>query len=147
MAGKRGQKAKAKQAASPKKSLTQIWKADDSKRTRVNSKSPENKKACDPGEIGKGEQSCFLSYLRCAAKGKCEQSRMEAENVLQDYKKATVHDKRCLIANFFRSGGRRAGLQSVYQQSVRSQEKASESDWTGYCTAGKILKMHEVHGV
>ena len=46
-----------------------------------------------------------------------------------------------MVASFFRQGGKRAGLENLYTQTVNVQQKAYGGMWAGYCTADKLLEL------
>ena len=54
------------------------------------------------------------------------------------------NDKKQMIATFYRSGGKKAGLTSIFKQHVSIIQLAAESEWSGYVTPAALLKLHTV---
>ena len=71
--------------------------------------------------IEKSSQSHFVTYLKSTATSKDTVAANKAWQVLQDYKCMTSDQKRCVVQNVFKSGGRKAGLSAIYRQAVSSE--------------------------
>ena len=117
---------------------------------RVSQKSPPAKaaKPCitGPEDLSKKETSGFLMYLRSASQQKDPSIQSAAKAVLDSYRQMGSDEKKVAITNFFKSGGRRAGLNSLFQQIVTHSQNDSVGEWKGYITPTKLMKLWEVLG-
>ena len=95
--------------------------------------------------VSRLQTSGFLSYLRSASLGKDSTSRNAATSVLEHYKSLDAHAKKELICTFFKMGGRKKGLEHLFSQRVSHKASELEEELEGYCTAKKLMKLHEVH--
>ena len=93
------------------------------------------------------QNASFLSYLRCALKNKSSEVRGEAESVHAHYFSLSPTEKRTMITDFFRVGGKRPGLSCLYQHTLVVKQKMKDGHWSGYCTAGMLCDLHKVLGL
>ena len=124
--------AKANKAASPRGGKAASPKAVAS---------PKAGKFPEPKEIVRTHQSNFISYLTSATKAKDAEIQSQAMMMLSDYKNMEAEAKKVLISNFYKSGGRKAGLASIYKQSLVHDSEADAKSWEGYVTPGKLLQL------
>ena len=104
--------------------------------------SPKKKEADE--EISRTQRSGFLSYIKAAMKSKCDQTSSQAETINRYYAGLGGEEKKAMISEFFRNGGKRSGLSSVFEQTLNISSKAKSGSWSGYCTFGQLMKLHEV---
>ena len=95
-------------------------------------------------DVCKGHQSNFLSYMASACKAKDETVQKKALTVLEEYRKMDQNQKRSMVSNFFKSGGKRSGLSQVYSQTISHEASAASGEWRGYITFGKMLALKAV---
>ena len=122
-------------------------------RTRVSAKSPPSSAAkahgadrsgLDVSDVSKGDQSCFLTYLKCAMGAVDNEVKNKAERVMCQYKQLTAPAKKQMVANFLKSGGKRQGLSSIYSQVVTHVDEAREGEWAGYVTPTALMGLYSV---
>ena len=68
----------------------------------------------------------------------------EACEIMERYKTSSAEEKKELIAIFFRSGGRKAGLSCLYKQEVSKKNECADRFWRGYVTAGMLMEKFGV---
>ena len=135
---------KAKKAA-PKASSSSSSSSSSNPLKRSFDNSSKSGAGGDGGvQVSKAQQSGFVTYLRCCASGKDSKAANQAEVMLADYRKMSQRDKKELIGSFYASGGRKAGLQSIYEQTMSLQQKSDAKSWVDYATPTKIMSLHEV---
>ena len=113
-----------RKAASPKKKDKIVAKCDEMPRKQMTSN--------------------FLSYLSCAMKAKTPETASHATMLHKKYFELDWVQKKQLVTDFFRHGGRRSGLESAYTQVLKLTSEAASSSWTGYCTFGMLREMFKV---
>ena len=86
----------------------------------------------------------FLTYLRVTAKGKDEASAEKAAELSKHYHTLDITAKKQLIQEFFRVGGKKAGLGNCFCQAITTKEAASEGTWRGYVTPSKMMELEGV---
>ena len=52
--------------------------------------------------------------------------------------------KKALVSEFFRMGGKRAGFESSYKQTMAVQRKSSGGAWSGYVNIGTLMDFWKV---
>ena len=97
-------------------------------------------------QVTRAQNSTFLSYIRSALKSHNDETKSEAEMVHAHYLTLTADQKRGVIAAFFKAGGKKPGLSSVYQQTLTVKNKQQDGTWAGYCTADMLFSFHGVLG-
>ena len=70
--------------------------------------------------------------MKSAMSGQNMDTRHAAEAVLAGYRQLSPGDKRTMVSNFFKAGGMKAGLNSLYSQTVSHLSSAKEGQWRGY---------------
>ena len=93
------------------------------------------------------QTSLFLTYLRATSKGKDKRAANQAVELAQHYATLDGDSKRALIGEFFRVGGKKAGLCNAFSQSIHTKEAATEGTWSGYVTPSKCMELEGVLGV
>ena len=127
---------RSRQKASPKAAAAATAAVNPLKRSFAASAKDGGDAVAEPS---KKQQSGFITYLRCCSSGKDELAKNQAEIMLM-----TPQEKKNLISSFYASGGRKAGLQSIYEQSLSLEQKSDARSWVGYATPTKIMALHEV---
>ena len=61
-----------------------------------------------------GPTRLFLTYLKSAMKGKNETSQAQATALHTYYARLTIQGEKGVISEFFRQGGKKQGLQSIF---------------------------------
>ena len=84
--------------------------------------------------------SGFLSYLASAMRSKSEDVCEQAKFIHQRYAEMPADQKK-MVADFFRMGGKKAGLQSTYSQSMALQTKAAGGEWSGYVNLHTLMDL------
>ena len=107
-------------------------------------KGSPKKPSPEVNEPTRSQRSVFLTYVKAALKGKCEETVGQAELVHNHYGSLDGESKKALIMEFFRNGGRKTGLHSVFKQSLEVQQRHHSGSWAGLCTFGKLLSLHDV---
>ena len=131
--------------ASPSKADSSPLKRSFASTVGNSSSSSNSKKDGESGvQVSKAQQSSFVTYMRCCTTGKDSKAANQAEVMLADYRQMSAENKKNLIHSFFASGGRKAGLQSIYEQNLSLQQKSDAKSWTGYATATRIMTLHDV---
>ena len=126
-----------------------------SPKTRARGKGKEKAKTVDgplqrsfqvakPADVGRAQQSGFVTYLRSAMKGKSELVCNQATDMLAKYKQMTNEEKKNMVCTFYKQGGKRPGLTALVAQTVSVKDKANQMSWKGYATFGKLLILTEV---
>ena len=105
-----------------------------------------NKRAATPADVGptRRQHSGFLSYLRFATKD-CKDTTVQNQAMVisQQYSKMNGQQKKDMITDFFRGGGKRPGLSIIYKQVLVMSSSVNESEWQGYATIGMLLDLHK----
>ena len=60
------------------------------------------------------------------------------------YMELTVPEKKALIQEFFKVGGRKQGLSLCFAQAIHTKQAASEGTWSGYVTPGALMVLEGV---
>ena len=94
-------------------------------------------------DVGKAEQAWFVTYLKGTAAGKDELASNKANDMLMRYRSSSNVDKKLMVCQFFRQGGKKQGLNAIVQQTISLKEKANKLSWKGYATVGKLLTLNE----
>ena len=92
------------------------------------------------------QHSLFLTYLKGCMKSPDDSTASQASQLSKHYNALGADEKKRLIAEFFRAGGKRAGLSSVFGQHVRCEQDHNEREWTGYATVDKMMELCSVLG-
>ena len=138
-------KAKGKAASSEKTLPTAFANAG----RRVNQKSPmkpECRAVVGPEDVGKKQTSGFLTYLKSATQQQDPAVQSAAKAVLESYRQMGSEEKKVAITSFFRAGGKRSGLNSLFQSVVTHTNSETVGEWKGYLTPTKLMKLWEVLG-
>ena len=151
-----GKTAKAKKDVSPgplKRSFQQKQKQGSPKSKKASSaasskaaaaSSPASSRASEPT---RSQNSLFLTYLKSAMKSKDENHADSAVLLHEHYCKLSLVEKKKLIMDFFRHGGRKNGLSNCVSQHLQINLNIDDKEWSGYCTAKKLMKLHEALGM
>ena len=83
----------------------------------------------------------FLMYIRLALKGQNEQACEQARAVQDAYATMSSSEKNLWLMDFFRAGGKRSGLSSIYQQCMVVKNKCEDLEWEGYLTVGTLMTL------
>ena len=78
----------------------------------------------------------FLNYS--VNKGKNEEKASQCKDLLQAYDAATPAEKRQMVTSWMQSGGPKANLESLLDQSMVHRKEASDSALQGHLTPGQI---------
>ena len=140
---KDGVRLRTNKKTSPKKAAAPPQDMNSLKRSFENSKGKEK----DVQDVTKGMQSSFITYVKFCCSSKDNTASEEAVKVLNMYQKLNPTEKKQLIQNFYASGGKRAGLKSIYQQTLSLEDLLHGGSWSGYCTPAKLFELHGVLGV
>ena len=97
-----------------------------------------------PSDVSRGDTSAFLSYLRSAMKVKSNTTAEQALQLHQHYKSLDMQEKKALICEFFKAGGKRQGLTCLFSQHVESSQVAGDLEWSGYVTAEGLMELFSV---
>ena len=109
------------------------------------SSSNQHPRPQDADGVQKSHQSLFVTYLKGTADAKKDLvSANQASRILRDYKGMTNEHKKTLVANFFKAGARKSGLQNIYTQVVKTEAEGDEKLWQGYATPDMILDYYKV---
>ena len=138
-----GNKGKNKDAGSPSgdRGLKRCWKKQKpaSPKTKVAKQEQDEKKA------ERAQTSHFLTYIKYALKNcKCEETQSQAEVINQHYMGLSAENKKRMVQQFFKEGGKKQGLENLYQQTVNVKQSAWGGSWEGYCSADKLLELNSV---
>ena len=104
----------------------------------------KNKKKDEVNGPTRQENSLFLTYLKSAMKGNNETSQAQATALHTYYARLSIQEKKGVISEFFRQGGKKQGLQSIFSQYVECENLAEDGKWSGYANWRKVLKLKEV---
>ena len=110
------------------------------------SQAPSSAASCagsDDG-ISREQRSGFLTYLRSAMSSKDNERSSQAGAILDEYRTLDATGKKAMIAAFFKQGGKRSGLKSVYDQRLSVSSSSTDKTWQGYLTPKGIMKLYEV---
>ena len=77
-------------------------------------------------------------------KGKNPDASKQALEVNKYYHTLTMEEKRLMIQEFFRQGGRKQGLSMTFSQVVHNSQKADDKSWSGYINVAGLMKKWEV---
>ena len=99
-----------------------------------------------PEDINKVHQSGFLSYLNSAKVSAKADISNQATTILASYKRMSAAEKRSMVTSFFQKGGRRSGLEALYQTIITMEDTTTEGSWSGWATPMMIMKWYEVGG-
>ena len=83
----------------------------------------------------------FLMYIKSAIKSQNPHASEQARAVHDSYQSMSLEQKRALVDGFFKSGGKRSGLQSTYQQCLTMKHKSEDLAWEGYLTVGTLMTL------
>ena len=83
----------------------------------------------------------FLMYIKAAIKSQSADAAEQARAVQDTYQGMSVDQKRALVDGFYRSGGKRQGLSSTYQQCLTMKNKCEDLSWEGYLTFGTLMTL------
>ena len=97
-------------------------------------------------DVKKGHQSGFLSYLKSAKESAKNEISNQATTILASYKKMTGPEKRGMITSFLQKGGKKPGLEALYQSVISMEDTTTEGSWSGWATPMMIMKWYEVGG-
>ena len=134
----------------------QIGKANEKKKPSEKAKDNKNNKNVDSLKrsfaaaqgaqpaVKKGDQSLFLTYCKSTVASKDPIAANQALKVLEDYKSMTGEAKKAMITNFFKSGGRKQGLSSLFKQVVSTEAAAWDKGWAGWATPSTIMSWSGV---
>ena len=90
------------------------------------------------------QNSLFLSYVKSAMNCKSAETAAQAAQVNAYYRTLSLSQKKDVILQFFRAGGKKSGLSSCYTQSLLCEQKATDVEWSGYATLGMLLDFLKV---
>ena len=85
------------------------------------------------------QHSHFLTHLKATIKSKDASAARQADEINKNYHTLTMEEKRTVISDFFRQGGRKSGLTSCCTQVVQNQQKADDKSWSGYLTISQLM--------
>ena len=116
-------------------------------RNRVTQKSPARQGSgpLESGEVSRAERSGFLSYLRSCSHSQDESKVSHAAQILEEYRGLDPKAKSLMVSMFFRQGGKKAGLEMLFDQKFKHSESATELGWAGYISTKGLMKLFEVH--
>ena len=100
--------------------------------------------AAEAAPVQKGDQSLFLTYCKSTAASKDATAAGQALRILEDYKQMTSEQKRKTVTNFFKAGGRKAGLKSLFKQVLSTESSAKDIGWRGWATPSMIMSWSGV---
>ena len=92
----------------------------------------------------RGQTSNFITYLRSAMRSKTPSIVDQASHLHEHYQRCSVEDKRALILEFFKQGGKRTGLATVFGQHISSTQLSNDLEWRGYCLPDKVMELYGV---
>ena len=127
-----------------KKAESPLRKALAKGSAKASPKSSQSSAGASNGTPTRQENSLFLTYLKCAMKSKDATTMSQAQQLNKHYSTLSVTEKKGIISSFFKEGGKRAGLQSVFGQYVQCESHATDGTWSGYCNVKMLLKFKEV---
>ena len=99
-----------------------------------------------PSTPSRQQHSHFLTYLKATIKSKDVTAARQADEINKHYHTLTMEEKRTMISDFFRQGGRKSGLTSCFSQVVQNQQKADDKSWSGYLTISQLMTKWGVIG-
>ena len=99
----------------------------------------------DAEDVQRSHQSLFVTYCKNTTMAKDQIAASQAQRILNDYKQMTPEQKKLVVVNFFKGGGRKSGLSSVFRQVAKTESDANEKMWQGYCTPDMVLDFFKVH--
>ena len=94
--------------------------------------------------VTRGDNAAFLSYLRSAMKVKCANTAQQALALHEKYRSMDANEKKSLICEFFKAGGKRQGLSCMFSQHVESSQIAGDKEWSGYVTPEGLMELFSV---
>ena len=72
----------------------------------------------------------------------------QASHLHEHFHTCSIEDKRererALIMEFFKQGGKRAGLAMVCGQHISSTQLPNDLEWRGYCLPNKVMELYGV---
>ena len=95
-------------------------------------------------EPSRTQRSNFLSYVRSAMASKSEEASHQAAYINAQYHQLSATEKKNLVVEFHKSGGRRQGLSCCYKQTMVVSQKATDGTWEGYLTFDGLCSKAEV---
>ena len=136
--------AKDKQA-SPLKRSFKNGQAATSKASSTSAAATSNKRPAPADEPTRAQHSGFLSYLRFATKdSKDIDLHNQAAIIQREYSKMSSSQKKDVIVEFFKQGGKRPGLTILYKQMVQMIQSSLDGEWQGYATISMVMDLHKV---
>ena len=97
--------------------------------------------------VTRAARSGFLSYLRSCSTSHDESKVSQAAQILEEHKSLDPKAKSLLVSSFFKQGGKKAGLQMLFEQKVKHMQSATELGWAGYISTKGLMKLFEVPNV
>ena len=142
---RKGEKVKDKKI---KEKAKEMEKAQSGLRKYLTTSSNSSSSNNPHSTVQKGDQSLFVTYLKnTQASTKDPLAANQAARLLEQYREMTNEAKKAMVTGFFKSGGRKAGLSSLFKQSISSQASANEKGWAGWATPSTIMSFSTVNGV
>ena len=157
MAGKT--KAATRKATSPRP-LKESFEKVEKKKRQTSKGSPKKRQASSSSaaaaaaaaaaggsnqiEPTRSQQCGFLSYIGWAQKSKSDDVCSQACQLNSYYHTLAPTEKKALILEFHRSGGKKGGLECVFKQMMKIKEEASNTIWEGYTSFDGLCELHKV---
>ena len=107
----------------------------------------EKEKKAEEGDVTKGMQSGFITYVKWCCSSKDTTAATQAAAVLTKYQKMNATEKKGLIQSFYSNGAKKQGLTTIFQQSLSVEEQIGGGSWSGYVTPAKLFTLHGVPGI
>ena len=100
------------------------------------------KAKAEPAQIPRKQlTSGFLSYISSAMHSKTDGVADQAKFLHQHYLSMTPEQKRQMVTDFYKSGGKRSGLESTYKQALSFSTKAAGGEWSGYVNLDGLMDL------
>ena len=135
-----------KKAKTPKQdnSLVKIFAAKKKASPKRKDGGSSSSKSAMQTTPSRGQTSTFITYLRSAMRSKTPNVVDQARHLHEHYQSCSIEDKRALIMEFFKQGGKRAGLATVFGQQISSTQLSNDLEWRGYCLPDKVMELYGV---
>ena len=135
-------KAKAKKTTAASSPLKKHFGRLTTKTCVEASTSSSNNKEADPPR--KVLTATFLTYIQSALKGRNPECVQQAQAIHEAYGLLSAENKKAMVTEFFRSGGKKAGLSCLYEQHISVHQQCEDQGWAGYITCGLLMDMWKV---
>ena len=90
------------------------------------------------------QTSGFHSYLNSAAKSSSNEIANMACSLQKKYRELDPASKKQMVTEFIKAGGKKAGMESTFQQSASSSQSSDAQGWAGYVTVGNLMEWSGV---